>query len=97
MGHTASDTDTPRQIYFIATVQMQGTEEVPAEFFCGIFRKRKISQILTDVFAIVNKKPLTSNEISGFWHQLIILLWLQEISLKNEAVAVEVNPYEDVL
>lgn len=67
MGHTASDTDTPRQIYFIATVQMQGTEEVPAEFFCGIFRKRKISQIFTDVFAIVNKKPLISNEINGFW------------------------------
>lgn len=67
MGHTASDTDTPRQICFIATVQMQGTEEVPAEFFCGISRKRKISQIFTGVFAIVNKKPLTSNEISGFW------------------------------
>ena len=47
--------------------------------------------------ATKNKKPLTSNEISGFWHQLIILLWLQEISLKNEAVAVEVNPYEAVL
>ena len=56
MGHTASDTDTLRQICFIATVQMQGTEEVPAEFFCGIFRKRKISQIFTGVFAIVNKK-----------------------------------------
>ena len=42
MGYTASDTDTPRQICFIATVQMQGTEEVPAEFFCDIFRKRKI-------------------------------------------------------
>ena len=67
MGHTASDTATLRQIYFIATVQMQGTEEVPAEFFCDIFRKRKISQISTDVFAIVNKKSLTSNEISGFW------------------------------
>lgn len=67
MGHTASDTGTLRQICFIATVQMQGTEEVPAEFFCGIFRKRKISQIFTGVFAIVNKKPLTSNEISDFW------------------------------
>ncbi len=67
MGYTASDTDTPRQIYFIATVQMQGTEEVPAEFFCDIFRKRKISQIFAGVFAIVNKKPLTSNEISDFW------------------------------
>lgn len=67
MGHTSSDIGTLRQICFIATIQTQGTEEVPAEFFCGIFRKRKISQIFTGVFAIVNKKPLTSNEISGFW------------------------------
>ena len=42
-------------------------------------------------------KAFTSNEISGFWHQLIILLWLQEISLKNEAVAVEADLYEFVL
>ena len=41
MGHTASDTDTPRQICFIATVQMQGTEEVAAEFFLRYIQKKK--------------------------------------------------------
>ncbi len=41
MGHTASDTDTPRQICFIATVQMQGTEEVAAEFFFAVYSEKK--------------------------------------------------------
>ncbi len=41
MGHTASDTGTLRQICFIATVQMQGTEEVPAEFFLRYIQKKK--------------------------------------------------------
>ncbi len=41
MDHTASDTDTPRQICFIAAIQTQGTEEVPAEFFAVYSEKEK--------------------------------------------------------
>lgn len=41
MGHTASDTGALRQICFITTVQMQGTEEVPADFFAIYSEKEK--------------------------------------------------------